>query len=129
MDPSQMTEIAKSVTKDDVRHLIRKGYIAAEKKKGVPRYRGRARSKRKLKGRMHGLGRRRGKAGARSIEKQEWMARIRAQRQILKDLHSRGLLSNYREIYMKAKGGAFRDKAHLLSYLREKGLLKGTKIR
>lgn len=123
-DPAQLGEIAKAVTKDDVRKLIAARAITVERVKGVPRTRGRLRTGRKrLRG--QGIGKRRGTANARTDRKRKWMSTVRAQRTLLRRLRMEGkLLKGYREIYMKIKGGAFPDRGRMLAYLGERGYLK-----
>jgi large subunit ribosomal protein L19e len=55
------------------------------------------------------------------------MRQIRAQRRLLKELRDEGRLSpaDYRKAYLRAKGGVYRSKAHLLQQLEAEGLLKG----
>lgn len=126
IDPVQYAEVAKAVTKDDVRHLIRKGAVSAPNVKGVPRIGARLRAARKKKGRERGYGRRRGTGSARSNPKTEWIKRARSQRALLRELKDRNALAKgaYRVVYLKIKGGGFRDKGNMLMYLKEKNLMK-----
>ena len=123
-DTAQSGEIAKAVTKDDVRKLIEARAITARRVKGVPRTRGRLRAERKrLRG--SGAGNRRGTANARANRKKKWIATVRAQRMLLRNLQTEGKLQKgYRELYMKIKGGAFPDRARMLAHLKERGYLK-----
>lgn len=123
-ESAESAEIAKAVTKDDVRKLIDARAITVRKVKGVPRTRGRLRAaRRRLRG--SGVGKRRGTANARTERKEKWMALARSQRALLRRLRAGGkLLKGYREIYMKIKGGAFPDKARMMVYLGERGYLK-----
>jgi len=124
-DPDRIDEIEKAITKDDVRILIRKGYVTADPKKGVPRVRGKLHAKRLKKGRAQGPGKRRGTANARRNIKDVWMARVRSQRKLLRSFKDQGALSGgYRETYNKIKGGAIKDKSRLVIFLKEKGYLK-----
>lgn len=126
-DNSRIEEIAKAVTKDDVRALIKQKVIIVEKKKGVSRAIGRIHDEERRKGRAHRTARRRGTHSARAGGKKEWINRIRAQRELIRSFKKRGMfISNkaYREVYLKIKGGVFPDKARVLLYLNEKGYLK-----
>lgn len=124
-DPLKLEEIGKAITKDDVRNLIRKGYIKAPQKKGVPRTRGRIRAEKKKKGRQRGRGKMRGTYSARMDEKKRWMQRLRAQRRLLQELRAKEKLeSGFKTIYLRIKGGSFADKGQLMTYLKEKGYLK-----
>ncbi|MEM2974106.1 MAG: 50S ribosomal protein L19e [Candidatus Micrarchaeia archaeon] len=125
MNSSHLEEIEKAITKDDVRILIRKKYVWALPKKGVPRARGKIHAERKRKGRSSGIGSRRGTSKARLSPKRVWMAKVRAQRRLLKELKLHGaLVRGYRDTYNKIKGGSIRDKSHLITFLKERGYLK-----
>lgn len=126
IDPARYAEVAKAVTKDDVRSLIRKGAVSAPQAKGVPRIGARLRAKRKKKGRGRGYGRRRGTANTRNSIKGAWMKRVRSQRSLLRELKDRNVLDKgaYRTAYRKIKGGEFRDKGHMLTYLKERGMMR-----
>ena len=127
IDPQRTEEAAKAVTKDDVRGLIRQGVIKVIRKKGVSRALGRLHEAKKRKGGRHGFSKRRGTHGARAGGKKEWLLRVRAQRNLLKDLRKKGQISSnaaYRETYLKIKGGAFPDRARVKMFLKEKNFLK-----
>ena len=118
MDPDHMEEIEKAITRADVRRLIKKGYI--RKKRINEQSRGRARKKleQKKKGRMRGPGKKKGK---KSIGKREWIKTIRALRRYLKEQRDLGKItpSQYRRLYLMAKGGRFRSKTHLKMFIEE----------
>lgn len=118
-DPSRLEEISKAVTKEDVRALIKNKAISKARKKGVSRSIGKIRAERK-KRRGSGIGSRRGSKKTRSLSL-GWTERIRAQRALLRKLN---LKVGYREVYKKIKGGEFKDRAHLLMFLKERGYLK-----
>ena len=125
LDPLRLEDLKKAITKDDVRHLIRKGYVDVHKKKGVPRTRGRIRARKKKEGRARGKARKHGTYSARLDTKTRWIARIRAQRKLLNELRSKDKLeSGFREVYLRIKGGSFPDKSHLRSFLLDRGYLK-----
>ena len=97
------------------------------RKKGVSRALGRLHEAKKRKGGRHGFSKRRGTHGARAGGKAEWLLRVRAQRNLLKDLRAKGQISSnaaYRETYLKIKGGAFPDRARVKMFLKEKNYLK-----
>ena len=126
VDPTKSKEIKESITKADIRVLIQKGYI----KKLTPNLRSRARVRiaheQKKKGRQRGIGRRKGRAGARTKKKQAWMSKIRVQRKFLKNLKEKNIITNdiWVKLYRMAKGGFFRSKEHLKLYAQKAGLLK-----
>lgn len=128
-DETRLDEIKEAITKADIRGLVNKGVI--QEKPASPNSRGRIRKAKiqKSKGRQKGLGSRKGKATARLSRKDSWMARIRVQREFLKSLREKALVSksDYSKLYMKCKGGFFRSKRHIKLYLEESGLLGSKK--
>ncbi len=101
-----------ALTREDVKGLIDDGAIyslkyVGERKKPV--------KKRK------GPGKRKGKKYSRKGKKESWMEKVRSQRKYLKELLDSGELpaEHRRSIYLKIKGGSFRGKKALLTYLKE----------
>ena len=115
-----------AMSKDDIRALIKEGVIKKKQKKGISSARVKKLKEQRKKGRRRGPGSRRGAAGARTPQKERWMATIRALRKTLRHLRDTGKIDRklYRKLYRMAKGGAFRSRSHLFLYLREHGLLK-----
>ncbi len=123
-DPSRLEEIKESITKRDLRSLIKDDAIKISPKRGVSRVRARKRAEQKRKGRQQGVGSRKGKRTARLPRKRAWMTRIRVQRAFLKLLKEKGHLNphNYRNLYKMAKSGSFRSKRHIQQYISENKL-------
>ncbi|WP_423750654.1 50S ribosomal protein L19e [Salinirarus marinus] len=119
MDPDAQAEIAEAITREDIRDLVQSGQIRAEDAKGNSRGRARERDAKRSYGHQKGAGTRRGKAGARQNEKDDWASRIRAQRRRLRELRDDGPLdrSQYRELYNKASGGEFDSVARLEAFI------------
>ncbi|HTY91124.1 MAG TPA: 50S ribosomal protein L19e [Methanocella sp.] len=119
MDPERLEDIATAITREDLRGLIEEGVVKRRPKVGISRGRARARDIKRAKGHRKGQGSRRGAAGARAPKKEQWMRKIRAQRKVLKQMRDEKTIDahNYRILYMKAKGGEFRNVAHLKSYI------------
>ena len=115
IDDSQIDEINKAISREEIRALIEEGAIAAHQKKGVSRGRARIRMAQRAYGHRKGPGRRRGAAGARTPSKRRWIQKIRAQRKLLREMRETGEIdrSVYRKFYRKAAGGQFRTVAHL----------------
>jgi large subunit ribosomal protein L19e len=131
IDPASQDELADAVTRSDVRSAIKAGSIRRRAKIGTSRVRARRRAEELARGRHQGPGSRRGTPSARLPRKERWMRRIRAQRDLLKELRDGKKIgrSVYREFYRRAKGGMFRSRAHLLGNLRLAGHLKEEKKR
>ena len=126
IDNAVAEEIKEAITRADIKDLIEDGAIEVLQKKGVSRHRARARHLQRKKGRQRGHGLRKGKAGARTSKKQVWMAKIRRIRAELKSLRADAVLTDeiYRLLYRRAGGGFFRDRGHLLVYIKQHKLAK-----
>jgi large subunit ribosomal protein L19e len=125
-DTSKATEIKESITKFDIRGLIKKKIITKKQIKGTSKVRARKTQIQKRKGRRKGLGSRKGKASARAKPKRVWINTVRAQRKFLKNLKSKGFITpaDFRKLYAKSKGGFFRSVSHLKLFINEQGLIK-----
>ncbi len=126
-DPEVTEDIEAAVTRDDVRALISDGNISVKPVVGTSRGRARKIALQKAKGRRRGQGSRKGAKGARFPRKKRWMVTIRAVRKELTSLRESGEIesSTYRRLYLLAKGGTFKSRAHLKHYIKEQGFIKG----
>lgn len=126
MDQDRLEEIARAVTKDDIRVLINGKAIKAKQKKGISSGRKKYAANQKKKGRQKGYGSRKGAKYARFPRKRQWIRTIRPLRAYLKDLRNDGSLSPslYQKYYRKAKGGEFRSRRHLYTHLISDGIIK-----
>jgi len=117
IDPKN-EKVRQAITRRDIRRFVKEGIIKKlpDKKK----------TKRKAKKRQQKTGSRKGSVGARLGKKTIWLRIVRPQRRLLKGLKEKGKLKPlaYRKVYKMIKGNAFRSKAHLMSYLKDKELLK-----
>lgn len=125
-DQSRITDIKESITKSDIRGLIKDKAIIRLQKDGISRVRARKIRRQKQRGKRRGSGSRKGTRNARNNSKRVWINQIRLLRDILKQLKDKKLIetSTYRELYDKAKGGFFRSKRHLKLYIEERSLIK-----
>jgi len=126
MDHDRLDEIARAVTKDDIRILINGKAIRARQKQGISSGRNKYLISQKEKGRRKGHGSRKGAKYARFPRKRRWIQTIRPIRSYLSELRENGSITPtiYRKYYRKAKGGEFRNKRHLKSHLINDGVLK-----
>lgn len=126
LDRERFEELKESITKADIRKLIIDHAIAKKKINAPSRVRARQIARKKIKGQKKGHGSRKGKPGARHDAKTNWKNHIRKQRKLLKDLRDRQRISrnDYRKLYLRAKGGYFRNVGHLKMYIKEQQLLK-----
>jgi large subunit ribosomal protein L19e len=129
IDASRLDEVKEAITKKDVRGLIKEGAIQKRKDNESSRGRARALREQKKKGKRKGPGSRKGSEYSRLGRKERWIARIRAQRSLIKELKDKGKISKetYNDVYSKSKGGFFRSRRHINLYLEEHGLAKGQK--
>jgi len=126
IDEDRIDEIAKAVTRNDIRILIKGGAIVKRPEKGISTGRKKKLKLQKEKGRRRGHGSRRGPKYARFPRKRRWIVTIRSVRKVLKFLRDQNLIDKkaYRRYYLLAKGGSFRSKDHLLSHLVLDGIIK-----
>ncbi len=118
INPANLSDIKEAITKADVKDLIAENMIKISNKEGTSRGRARKRHLQKRKGRQKGVGKRKGAQKARTPKKRSWINKIRPQRELLSQLRAKKHIDAriYRELYLKAKGGFFRNRKHLLMY-------------
>lgn len=126
IDPEQIEEVSKAITREGVKQLINNGAIKAKPEKGISSYRSKKVSKQKKKGRRKGRGSIKGAKNARTPKKKAWMTTIRALRKDLKEMRDTDEINatTYRKLYKMAKGGAFRSKSYMKTYARDHDLIK-----
>ena len=121
-----LDDIQKAITRSDMRGLIAVGKVSKAKVNQHSRGGARKIAKQKSKGRQRGKGSRKGSKHSIVTRKENWMVRVRVQRELLKELRDKKLLStsNYRMLYTKSKGGYFRNRRHIKLYLKEHHLIE-----
>jgi len=126
IDPDFDDEVSLAITRDDIRRLVDEGAIQKKPVRGVSRGRARYKLSQKRKGQRSGPGRKKGKATSKLSSKERWMMKIRPMRKELRKLRDDGKITPrvYRELYLKAKGNAFRNTAHLRTFISERRLSK-----
>ena len=119
-------DISKAITRSDIRGLVAVGKIKINKSNAQSKSRARAIREAKKKGRRRNAGSRKGGKTSIVSRKESWMAKIRTQRKFLAELREKGILSpkSYRELYLKCKGGFFRNKRHIKLYMNEYKLVE-----
>lgn len=122
--PSFIEQVATAVRREDVQELIEEGVIKARPMQGTSRVRARQIAAQRAKGRRSGHGKRRGSANVRNPRKKVWMKNIRAQRRVLRQLRESGAITAtaYRRYYLQAKGGVYRNIAHMKTNLEQDGV-------
>ncbi|MDI6642516.1 MAG: 50S ribosomal protein L19e [Candidatus Hodarchaeaceae archaeon] len=126
IDPTRAADVSVAITRQDIRDLISQGVIRAKPERGSSRGRFRERAVKRKKGRRRGVGSRKGAKHARLPKKASWIRTVRPLRFRLRELKKEGVIGprEYRRLYNMVRGGAFRSRAHLETYLRERGLLR-----
>jgi large subunit ribosomal protein L19e len=129
MDPARSADIAEAITAADVRKLISDGVIRKLQKIGNSSFRKNYIAAQKKKGRRRGTGSKKGKKKAKMPKKAQWMTRIRSIRRLITQLKTEKRIDAkaYRDVYVKAKSGVFRSKAHVMIYLERNNLLREKK--
>ncbi len=126
IDPARAADVEAAISRGDIRRLIHDGTIRARPERGVSRGRARERAEKRRKGRRRGVGSRKGSAKVRQPKKEAWIRTVRPLRAKLRELRDKHVIDvkDYRRLYRMVKGGAFRSKAHLETYLKERGMLR-----
>lgn len=125
-EESKLVEIKEAITKVDIRTLINQGLITRKPDNTTSRSRARKLHEQKVKGKRKGHGSRKGTANSRTPSKDAWLVKVRSQRSLLRDLKEKALVSRetFRNLYLKVKGGFFRNKRHIKLYLGERNLIE-----
>lgn len=126
IDPEQVEEVSRAITREGVKQLIDQKAIKAKPQKGISSYRSKKLAEQKKKGRRKGRGSIKGAKNARNPKKLAWMTTIRALRKDLKSMREVEEIdaTTYRKLYRMAKGGAFRSKSYMKTYARDHELIK-----
>ncbi len=121
VEPTAQKKVKEAITGQDINGLIKEGTFATSFK-GQSKGRARELQGKKKKGRRKGIGTRKGTRNARTNKRDAWIVRARSQRKyiliLLKDAKVDKV--QYRDLYKKIKGGFFRSKGHIDSYLSKK---------
>jgi large subunit ribosomal protein L19e len=122
-DPERQSDISEAITREDIRELAEEDAIQVDPKSGNSRGRARERQAKRSYGHQTGPGSRKGKAGARQNETDDWQSSIRAQRKRLRELRDADEISRseYRRLYDRAGGGEFDSVADLERQLDTRG--------
>ncbi len=120
--PAHLHDVKEAITKADLRLLVTDGVVTTKPLAVTSRVRARKIHAQKRKGLRRGSGSRKGSSSRH--HKESWMARVRAQRDFIKELKEKGLVAvqTYRQLYRKVKGGFFRSRRHIKLFLDDKRL-------
>jgi large subunit ribosomal protein L19e len=129
IDPNKIQDASKALSRSDILDLIDKGIIRVKQVKGQSRTWANYIKEQKKKGRRRGAGSRKGGRKARLDKKENWIKRMRAIRNLLRELKEKHIIDKklYRDLYKRAKSNEFKSKRAILIYLKDLGILKNEK--